>query len=216
MSERCERWRGLMALEVVGALGDDDAVALLGHLDGCDECRADRESLLGLRPALSAADPGRLERPAVPAELEHAVLSQLRAEAGRDKRRRRAQVLLGAAAATLVAVAGIVTGLLVSFGPAGARTVALVGPPGVDASAQFIPEPWGTEVHLQETGQPAGQVLTVALKSRSGRWWDMGTYRTVAGHTVRVDLACAVRAQEVYALFVRDSSGRVVLRSETA
>lgn len=215
-AERCDHWRGLLALEVVGQLGDDDRVALQSHLDACADCRGERAQLAPLGEALAVADPAHSTEVTVPAVLGDAVVTRLRADARRDRRRHRLHVgMLSGAAALVVAVAGVLAALQPWQGPVG-RTVALSGAPGVHASVTIFAEPWGTRLVLAETGQPGGQVLTVSMRSGTGRWWDAGTYRTVTGSEVRADFACAVRASEVYTVLVRDAEGHTVLSGETA
>ncbi|MHB8328428.1 MAG: hypothetical protein ACYDD6_02160, partial [Acidimicrobiales bacterium] len=85
---------------------------------------------------------------------------------------------------------------------------------GVAASVRLSPEAWGTELRLQESGQPGGEILTVSMRTRSGTWWSVGTYRTVTGGTVHVDLACAQSPSQIEAVYVRDAGGRTVLYGE--
>jgi hypothetical protein len=212
--DRCEHWHGLLALEVVGQLAEEDRLALSAHLDGCPACRDERQDLVGLSRILPAADPDHLGGHEVPFELESAVLTRLRADARHDRRGRRSRYFVGAAAAVVVAVALVVGLTDATSGPPG-HTVALTGLAGVRASARLTAEPWGTAIHLQETGQPGGQVLTVSM--RSGRsWWPAGTYRTVTGRTVQVDLACGVRLSDITSIWVRDKAGRAVLKGYVA
>lgn len=91
-------------------------------------------------------------------------------------------------------------------------TVALKGAAGIRASARLTSEPWGTAIHLQETGQAGDQVLSVAMRSTSGSWWEAGTYRTVTGHTVTVDLACGVPPSKISSIWVKNGAGKTVLR----
>jgi hypothetical protein len=114
-------------------------------------------------------------------------------------------------AAAAVALA-LVVGLSGSSGtPRTGYTVALTGATGVRASARLTSEPWGTAVRLQETGQAGGQVLSVAMRSTGGSWWAAGTYRTVTGHAVEVELACGIPSSKITSIWVRDKAGRTVL-----
>jgi hypothetical protein len=204
-----------LALEVVGQLDPSDGVALEAHLDGCPHCRNERAELAPLRTVLPAADPTRDEPAPIPARLGEAVVTRLRAEARRDRRLHgvRATLLSGAAAAVL-AGAGVVLGLHPGSSAQGSM-MALSGPPGVHATVTLFPEPWGTRLALDEAGQPGGQILTVSMRGRGGRWWSAGTYRTVAGRPVHADLACAARKSDIYLVVVRDAQGRTVLKGET-
>jgi len=209
----CDHWRGLMAMEVVGRLEPGERLALEAHVEGCAECRAERIELLRLSPALAAAEPSHVESSDLPPRLHDAVVTRLRADARRDRSRRKVRVLNMAAAAAAVVV-GVVLAAVQPWQGAPGRTLALHGAGNVTASVTLVPEAWGTKLQLQETGQPGGQVLTVAMRGSQGRWWAAGTYRTVSGRTVTVDLACAAPAGAVYAVYVRDGAGQTVLRSE--
>ncbi len=209
--DRCDHWHGLLALEVVGQLVEEDRLALSAHLDGCPACRDERTVLIGLARILPAADPDHIGGHDVPFELQTAVFDRLRADVRRHHHRRVGRVILGGVAAAAVAVA-LVLGLSGPMGtPRAGYTVALTGGAGVKASARLTSEPWGTAVRLQETGQPGGQVLSVSMRSTSGSWWEAGTYRTVTGRAVEVDLACGVPASRIASIWVRTKTGRAVL-----
>ena len=209
-TDPCERFRGLIALEVVGRISAVERVALTAHTEGCDSCREERRELSRLPGALAAADPGHLDEQEVPRSLRSAVLDRLAAEGRRERRRgRRARVLVGSAAAAVVAAA-VAVPLAWPGGPA-VRTVALAGEPGVVASVRLVSEPWGTSMDLHESGQPRGEVLSVATEAAAGTWWQTGTYRTT-GSSVRVTMACALKLSAISKVWVRDAAGRVVLR----
>jgi hypothetical protein len=211
--DRCDQWHGLLALEVVGQLVEEDRLALSAHLDGCQACRDERRDLVGLSKILPAADPDHLGGHDVPFELQSAVFARLGADARHDRRTRRTRYVLGGAAAAVVVALALVFGLSSSSTPGTGRTVALTGSAGVTASARLTAEAWGTAIHLKEKGQPGGEVLTVSMRSTSGSWWEAGTYRTVTGRTVEVDLACGVPSSKIAGIWVRDKAGRTVLRA---
>ena len=212
----CGYWHGLLALEMVGQLEEADRLALSAHLDGCAACRDERDDLSALARVLPAADPAHLGGVAVPATLQTAVFERLGADARHTRRRRTATYLTGAVAAAAIALA-LVFGLSSSPGhPGPARTVALKGQPGVRATARLTAEPWGTAIHLQEMGQAGGEVLTGSMRSTGGSWWAAGTYETVTGRTVQVELACGVPAAKIASIWVRDKAGRAVLRGYVA
>jgi len=208
--DRCDHWHGLLALEVVGQLVEGDRLALSAHLDGCRACRDERTGLAGLARVLPAADPDHIGGHDVPFELESAVLGRLRADARHDRRARGLRYVVGGVAAAVVALA-LVLGLSGSP-PRTGYTVALSGTAGVKASARLTAQPWGTAIHLQETGQPGGQVLSVSMRSTGGSWWAAGTYRTVTAHEVQVDLACGVPLSKITTVWVRNKAGHTVLR----
>jgi hypothetical protein len=210
--DRCDHWHGLLALEIVGQLEEKDRMALSAHRDGCQACSDERRDLAGLTRILPAADPDALGGHEVPFELQSAVFDRLRADARHHHRVRGARWGVGAVAAAVVALA-LVFGLSGSPRPPGTGyTVALKGASGVRASARLTSQPWGTAIHLQETGQPGDQVLTVSMRSTSGSWWEAGTYRTVTGHAVSVELACGVPWSKISSIWVRTEAGKTVLR----
>jgi hypothetical protein len=209
--DRCDHWHGLLALDVVDHLVEGDRLALTAHLDGCPACRDERRGLAGLSRILPAADPEHISGHDVPFELQSAVFDRLRADARRHHRRWGIRVVAGGVAAAVIATALV---FALSGSPSSSRTgytVALSGTAGVTATARLTSEAWGTAEHLQETGQRGDQVLTVSMRSTSGAWWAAGTYRTVTGHTVRVDLACGVPASEISSIWVLTKTGHTVL-----
>ncbi|HEY7948336.1 MAG TPA: zf-HC2 domain-containing protein [Acidimicrobiales bacterium] len=212
--DRCDHWHGLLALEVVDQLDGADRLALSAHLDGCQECRDERDDLAGLARILPTADPDHLGGHEVPFELQSAVFGRLAIDARRDRRRHRRRYGLGAVIVASAAAVALAIGLTGSPGSSrpGQITVALHGGTGVEASARLMPTPWGTAVRIEESGQPGGQDLSVSMRTTKGSWWAAGTYRTVTGHPVQVDLACAVPTSKITEIWVRNKAGQTVLR----
>jgi hypothetical protein len=208
--DRCDHWHGLLAMEIVGQLADQDRLALSAHLDGCEACRDERGDLAGLARILPAADPGHLGGHEVPFELQSAVCGRLQSDARHDRRARRVRYALGGAVAASLAAVALVVGLSGSPGTHG-TTVALHGSHGVEASAVLTSKPWGTAIRLEEAGQAGGQDLSVSMRSTKGSWWAAGTYRTVTGRTVQVELTCAVPASKITEIWVRNKAGQTVL-----
>jgi hypothetical protein len=208
--DRCDHWHGLLAMEIVGQLADQDRLALSAHLDGCQACRDERGDLAGLARILPAADPGHLGGHEVPLELQSAVFGRLQSDARHDRRARRVRYALGGAVAASLAAVALVVGLSGSPGTHG-TTVALHGSHGVEASAVLTSKPWGTAIRLEEAGQAGGQDLSVSMRNTKGSWWAAGTYRTVTGRTVQVELTCAVPASKITEIWVRNKAGQTVL-----
>jgi hypothetical protein len=80
----------------------------------------------------------------------------------------------------------------------------------VHATARLTAQPWGTEMELRETGQPAGEVVSVSVRTVSGSWWQTGTYRT-AGSSVRVTMACAIPMSSIRSVWIRDPMGHTIV-----
>ena len=179
MTDPCEHFQGLIAMEVIGQLSVNERVALSAHTEGCASCRDERQDLMMLSMVLGAADPDRFNEHELPFSLQTAVLDRLRAEERRERRAHRSRYIVGSAAAAVLVAVVLVLTLAWPSGPT-ATTVALVGPPTVHATARLTPEPWGTAMDLRESGQPSGEVLSVFVRTVSGSWWQTGTYTTEA------------------------------------
>ena len=120
--------------------------------------------------------------------------------------------MAGAGAAIGAVAAAVVALLLVNAPSAPTTTVALTGTKGVVATVSLTTQSWGTKATLAESGQAAGQVLTVWMKDASGHWWVAGSYRTTdRTGTVDVPLSCAVQPGQITNVYVRDQAGRSVL-----
>jgi hypothetical protein len=218
----CAEWRGLAAMHAIGQTNEDETRVLLEHLDQCDPCRQDADEVLGAATALSFLDAGQVDR----LEQETAALyapsgslavvppgggSGVPEAARRTGRNRR--WIAGAGAAVLAVAAGIVTVVALGSSPAPPqRTVALTGEHGVVASVELTAQTWGTHADLSESGQAPGQVLTVSMRTASGRWWVAGSYRTTSARVTEVQLSCAVQPSQVNEVWVTDQQGRTVLR----
>jgi hypothetical protein len=209
IADPCEHFRGLMAMEVVNQLTVDERVALGAHTEGCQACRDERQELTVLSMVLGAADPNHFNEREVPFGLQTAVLDRLRAEERRERRLHRSRVVLGSAAAAVVVAVVMALTLAWPSGPE-TRTVALNGQPTVHATARLTAEPWGTAVELHEVGQPGGEVLSVAVRTEAGSWWQMGTYRP-DGSSVRVTMACALKLSDIKSIWVRDHNGAILM-----
>jgi hypothetical protein len=207
--ELCEHFRGLIAMEIVGQISDEERVALVAHVDGCAACREERHDLSVLPAVLVAGDPDHFGEHELPFRLQSAVLQQLRAEQRHERRARRTRTIALSGVAACVVAAALAVSLVLTAGN-GAKQVALEGPPNVHAFVRLTPKPWGTQVDLQESGQKVGQIVTVAMHTTSGSWWSAGTYRTVGG-TVHVTMGCALTITSITGVGVRSHTGRLLL-----
>jgi len=208
-ADPCEHFQGLIAMEVIGQLSNPERVALNAHTEGCPSCRDERQELMMLSTVLGTADPDRFNEHELPFRLETAVLDRLRAEERRERRTHRSRYIVGSAAAAVLVALVLVLTLAWPSGPM-TTTVALVGLPKVHATARLSAESWGTALDLRESGQPPGEVLSVSVRTVSGVWWQMGTYRTV-GSSVRVTMACALKMSKIQSVWIRESSGHTVM-----
>lgn len=211
----CEQARGQLALAAIGRLPRNEVLALQSHLDGCEECRIELAGLSKLGPALSAAEPDRIDHLSeVPESLRASVLLTLGSQAA--KQRRSKTVRFASAAAVVLLALGAVGVVAASKGPHStppSQTFALSGPGGAQASVQLVSESWGTSVELNASGQKGGEVLTVSMRTADGSWWEAGTYQSVSAGHVDVIMGCALPASSIDAVRVTNAGGQQVLGS---
>lgn len=211
----CDQWREALAMHLLGDQPVEEMTGLLAHLDGCAECRAIASELTETVAMLKFVDRSSLEPTAsVPPSLTARVLGDLH-DVGVAQRRRRRTVaamtgLAGALAAALILIA------VFSSSHAAApseRALALRGGTSITASALLVKQPWGTSLQLRESGLPGGEVYTVSMETKSGRWWTAGTYRPTNGKAVFATMACAVALGKITGVRVVNSAGATVLSS---
>src|ERR1700690_1957343 len=119
-TEACRDWRGNHAIEALGQLAPPARAALLGHVDGCADCRAVLAELTSVAGALDLADSSRIGDPDVPSpsqELGDRILDRLQSERT-ARRRHRAR---GIFAAAVGIAAAIVVVLAFAIGDLGSR-----------------------------------------------------------------------------------------------
>src|SRR3954447_17145564 len=106
-SDACREFRGPLGAAALGELEPAERLALLAHLDGCPECRAELRELTSVAAALPLADPalvdGGLTQP--PTALGGQVLGRVAAERFARRMRRRRRIGVVGAAATAIAAA---------------------------------------------------------------------------------------------------------------
>jgi predicted anti-sigma-YlaC factor YlaD len=209
----CEQWREALAMHLLGDQPVEEMTGLLAHLDGCAECQAIASELTETVAMLKYVDRSSVEPTAsVPPSLTARVLGDLH-EVGVVQRRRRRTVaamtgLVGALAAALILVA--VFSSSHSAAPS-ERALALRGASSATASALLVKQTWGTSLQLRESGLPGGEVYTVSMETKSGRWWTAGTYRPSNNRAVFATMACAVTLRKITGVRVVNSAGATVL-----
>jgi hypothetical protein len=230
----CTEWRGVLAMSAIGRASVQEDRALSEHLEHCDQCRQDAGEVRFAATALQFLDRAPVDLlESEPGSRDPFVGSAYDAGpvGGREEHtpesapvgvadgvadlaamRRRRRLRVAGIMAAGVAAAGIALVVLGSFSASPGKTVALTGGRGVKASVSLAPESWGTRATLRESGQAAGQVLTVSMKTASGRWWVAGSYRTTGRPgTMEVQLSCAVPSSQITDVWVSDQAGHTVL-----
>lgn len=207
------------AAYVLGALTPADRQAYEAHLKECAECRASVQRLAGLPGLLSLTRPEDLQGgpPPPPKSLLPRLIT-----VSRVQRRRHRWIVGGVLAATVAALATVVT-LWLATGSSSAPPVAAPTPepmtqvlPGrMTASVALMPRQWGTSIlvecqYTDQLDQTVPYDLTVI--DTAGAVSHAGAWRGVAGITMRVTTATAVPMDRIASLEVRLPDGRVVLR----
>ena len=95
--------------------------------------------------------------------------------------------------------------------PARSHAEVLSGPSAATATATLTSTAWGTTGTLRERGLPPQGVYQVAMRTATGTWWPVASYRGVAGRTVDVAMSCFAPLAQITAIRVTDASGRTVL-----
>jgi hypothetical protein len=212
-SEACRSMRELMGAYVLGSLEPDQRSALVAHLDGCPECRAEVAELATVARALPLADPLRSgERPLPPDHLEGALLDRIASERveARRSRFRRASVT-GLAAVALVAAIVVVAGILDSSQRI-SLDLAAAGGAGGDAVLEYYR--WGTQIELDIEGLPEEEVYGVWLESPTGDRVPAGTFWTPEEGGIEVTLTAAMNLKDCKGLGISDQDGETVMHSK--
>ena len=181
-ADDCRQWRESLGALVLDQLPDDERIALNAHLEGCAECREERDLLLPVAEALPLADPAQLgESPSPPRSL---ALRVARGIAGERLKRRRRRVRLGLAGAAAACATAAVAAIALTGGgtptPVAppAKSVAFTSTPrGVEIGASLAPRPWGSEISLQVRGITPGTRCEVWLRGADGSRVAAGSFR---------------------------------------
>lgn len=202
------RLRELLGPYVLGGLEAGDRTQLEIHLSTCTTCKDELATYASLPPLLRAAAPRAETSRSSDTALTDAI-GVLRI------RRRRRRVLLGAAAA-LVLVAGAGSGtavLLIDPDRPAATNLALIAPPGIDATGEtsLNAKPWGTSVDLTLRGLPQAEQFVAWLVSPEGERQQVATWGSTGSGEARVTGAAALAPGEVAQVHVTDSDGDLVL-----
>jgi Putative zinc-finger len=208
----CEQWHGAIAVDALGALAPEERAGLLAHLDGCADCRAVARELGQTASVLALVDDDDVSAMStVPPDLTERVLGSLHDDALLARRRRRVRtggvvVAIGAIAASLVLVLA-----LGSPAAAPSHTEVLSGPSTASATATLTATSWGTAGTLHEHGLPPHGIYQVAMRTATGAWWTVASYRGVRGGAVDVPMSCFVPLAQITAIRVTDATGATVL-----
>lgn len=208
----CASYADLIGAYVLGALDPSEEDAMRRHLEQCEECRREYESLASIPALLDRIKPADVPPPAPAPSLEEAVLDRVARERGGRARRPRLvwppkRVLAGAVAAVAVA---LVVALLVRDPGTDAAYASgkLSGSPGAGGSFTLHEVPAGTQVDLNVKGlEASGAGYELWCVRTDGRWVSGGSFRPRANGQANVELTAAVTPGE-YHLVVLTRRGK--------
>ena len=227
MHRPCGEFREALAVYVLGAIEPADRDAVDRHLPGCADCRDELAGLAGL-PALlrrvSVAEATALtiggtvrpgNRPSAP------VLPSLLARSSRQRRRHVRTRVAAAAAAGLVAGAGVIAGWQAAqptarqaIGPAPVWTgtsSAASQLTGASATVRYAAVRWGLRLSVQVAGIPPGTACELEVINRSGQMVTAGGWTIIRGPATWYPAAAAVALSGIRG-FVLSSGSRILVR----
>ncbi len=215
------------AAYVLGALSPAERREFEEHLSGCERCRAAVAELApmpGLLARVAAPDAeALLPEDTAPSGSASAELVRLvRLDTVRRRRIRRMRVVVGIAAAAVVAGA-IAVPLSLQAGVQARQTLTMqaVGSAPVSASLQLSSVAWGTRLDLKcsyaESPSESGRSWSYGLfvTGRDGSTSELSTWKIGAGATARLQAGTALPISDISRIEVRAlSSGAVILESQ--
>jgi putative zinc finger protein len=208
-TERCREWRESLGAHALGQLPEAEAAALEAHLEGCVECRAERDSLAGVARLLPLADPAHFQTaPAPPPALADRVAATIRGEK-RAQRRRRIRLGFSLSGAT-AALAAAALAIFILPGGSSAEPEQHVSfgalPPGLHIAATLEPHAYGTEIHMYVKGAPSGTLCRVFVRGPGGERQSAGSFRYRWGTDSDATLSAALDLSRTRAIGVRVGS----------
>jgi hypothetical protein len=214
----CDAWQETLAGWLVAQLPPDEEAYLVVHLETCDACRAEAESLFDVAAVLLGTDTGD----AAPADAPSADLGdRITRRVARERRARRAgrMALAMSAAAAAVVVAVVVTRDPGPKSDRGEPVVFAREVGGADASAVVAPDGGGSVVHLVARGLEPGVTYSLWLTPPGGGYLDRvaaGTFRPDDAGAVDAELRSALPAEAMGRVWATTPEGGIVLDTEPA
>jgi anti-sigma factor RsiW len=202
----------LLGAYVLGGLDAGDRRRLEEHLPGCAACTAELCRFAGM-PGLLHLVPAPVEPAAAPEESLPRLIAAARVR--RAVRQRRRWML--AAAAVVLALAGVTGGVLLAdrdTGPAPTAVVSTFGEGRVAGEAVLEPRAWGTQVRLDLNYPPYGkQPYTAWAVADDGREERAGAWTVPPNGRCSVIGATSIQRDRLDHIEVRTADGRTVLRT---
>lgn len=206
-AEGCRKWREWLGAYALGQLPGEERAALEAHLEGCQACRAELDSLRSVARVMPLADPERFgAAPTPPASLAGRVTATIAAERRLGRRRRLGFGLAfggTAAAATAAVLAIFVLGGGSNSGPPERHVSFGSLPPRMKIGATLVPHAFGTEIHVYVKGARSGTLCRVFLRGTGGERMSAGSFRYRWGDDSNAVLSSALDLSRTAAIGVR-------------
>jgi hypothetical protein len=231
MSSNCELSH-LDGAYVLGALSPEERLEFERHLARCPACARAVQQLAGLPGLLSQVSAEVLESAPVDEPVPDTLLPALVREVRRGRRRRHWATGLAAAAA-VVAVAGVSVAVVTagddgppstapSISAAPSQQMTPVGTSGTTGWLTLTSVAWGTRLELtcsypMPEGYHGGGPPTyeMVVHTREGATERVATWRGVADRPITITGATALEAADIVSVEVQISGGPRVLRLTT-
>jgi len=201
----------LLGAYVLGGLSSDDRRRLEEHLPECPACTSEL-SRYAVVPALLHVAPA----PVTELQASEDSLPRLISVARQRRATRRRLRWMLAAAATVLVLAGVASGMLLlgqDIGPQPTAVIATFNGNTV-GEAVLAPKTWGTEVRLDLNYPPRGpQPYTAWAVARDGHQEQTATWNTPPDGHCKVTGATSIRRDELDRIEVRNAEGRTLLRT---
>lgn len=205
-AENCREWREGLGAYALDHLSDTERAGIEAHIEGCDSCRAELESLVAVSQLLPHADPERFgPAPQPPPELGKRITATISAERRSKRRQRRLRFGLGFAGAAAAATAAVLAIFVLSSGegPGPEQHIAFRSlPEGVKIAATLEPQAFGTEIHMYVKGIRSGTLCRVYMRGPGGNDVSAGTFRYRWGGDASAVLSAALDLSRAQALVV--------------
>ncbi|HEX5608772.1 MAG TPA: zf-HC2 domain-containing protein [Solirubrobacterales bacterium] len=210
-TESCRDRRASLGAYALGHLPEEERAALEAHLEGCPDCRAEVDSLLGVAKLLPFGDPAHFgPAPTPSAALGSRIAATIAAERRQERRqtrRRRFAWALSGATATAAAVLAIVLWPGGGDGAPDQYVEFTSVPSDVKMAALLEPHPYGTEIRMYVKGISSGTLCRVSLRGANGATVPAGTFRYRWGDDSQAVLTSALDLSRTVAIKV-EAGGR--------
>jgi Putative zinc-finger len=205
-TESCRDRRASLGAYALGHLPEEERAALEAHLEGCPDCRAEVESLLGVAKLLPYGDPAHFgpapePSPQLGSRIAATIAAERRQERRQALRRRFAWTLSGATAAAAAVLA-------IVLWPGGDDTAPdqyvkfTSVPSDIKMAALLEPHPYGTEIRMYVSGIRSGTLCQVFLRGTNGAELPAGTFRYRWGDDSQAVLTSALDLSRTAAIEV--------------